>query len=179
MLPGDTPSVSRLIGTKGLGRQIIAGHGVGPGPATAADIDILAAATVVLVPGKVAQIEKKFGILPDILKRLGTDVSGCLGEIAARQDIAVDIDQTDQLTSQATLGAAGGELETAPFEPLALCLGSLQDDPVILGRTGGPDEKIVLLFFHVVMPVENILVLLSRDQFRHDILAPSSGHDHE
>jgi hypothetical protein len=50
---------SRYIAAKRLLGQIVAGHGIGPGPAAPADIDELASSAVVLVTLEVPQFMKK------------------------------------------------------------------------------------------------------------------------
>jgi hypothetical protein len=93
-LPGDI-AAERLLG------EIVAGHGISPGPAAAADADIFALAAVVLIGFEIAELQEKFGIFPDCLERDLLDIARRSGEIAARLDFPVDIDETDELTGQA------------------------------------------------------------------------------
>ena len=44
---------------------------------------------------------------------------------------------------------------------------------------GRPDEHIVLFFFHIVMPVKELFIILRRNEFRKDILPATGWHDHE
>jgi len=49
-----------LVCTKRFLGQVVTGHGIGPGSAATADIDVFTAATVVFVAFEVAQFQKKF-----------------------------------------------------------------------------------------------------------------------
>ena len=120
-------------------------------------------AATALVAFKITQFVKQGRIFPDILKRLGANITCSLGEVTAGQDIAVHIYQADQLTGKAALGAAGGEFQVAAFELFSLFFGPLEYDPVVLGRTGGPYQHVRFLLFHIVMPVEHVLILGFRD----------------
>ena len=113
-MPGNI-AAERFLG------EVVSGHGVGPGPAAAADPDIFALAAIVFIPFKITKLKEKFRFFPDCLKRSCLDIAGGFGKIAAGLHLAIDVDETDELSGQAAFGAAGGKLQASPlvsFRPL-------------------------------------------------------------
>src|SRR5208337_4965803 len=169
----------RDIVAERLLRHVIPVNRIGPRPAAAADVDELALPAFSLVGLEVAQFLEYLGILPYLPERRGLDVAGGAVEIGAGLDIAEAVDEADGLGRYAPLAAAGGEGKGAALEleTLGLCL--LRHDPVVVGSTGGAHQDIVLVLLLLVMPVEDLLVILLGDQFTHDLLAATGRDDHE
>ena len=101
---GGLPKSCRNMAAEGFLGKIVARHRVGPGPTTAADLQIFTLTTISFIPFEVPEFQKQFRIFPDILKRRRKNITGCLGEIAAGKDIAVHIYKADQLAGKAALG---------------------------------------------------------------------------
>src|SRR3972149_6393727 len=91
--------------------EIILQDGVGPGAATAADVQIfaVAAATLVLLEG--TERFKQFGVVPDLLEGLLLHVPRDHGEVGARLDVPLRVDEGDRLRADAPLSPARGKGE--------------------------------------------------------------------
>src|SRR6185369_11812690 len=88
--------------------HIVAVHGIGPGTAPSADVEIFALAAFPLVRLEITQVVKQLGVLPDFTERGLLDVAGGAVEIRAWLYIAKAVDQADGLRGDASLAAAGG-----------------------------------------------------------------------
>ena len=91
------------MAAEGFGGEIVAGHGIGPGPAAAADIEVFAVAATAFICFEVAHFLEERRVFPDILEALLADIASSLGEIATGQDIAIHINQADELSGKAAL----------------------------------------------------------------------------
>ena len=100
-------------------------------------------------------------------------------EVGAGLEVAEAVDQADRLGSDTALAATGGESQAATFEIDPFGLGHLRHDTVIVRRAGRPHQDIVLTLFLLIMPGENFLVIVRRDQFVHNLFATPGRHDHE
>ena len=100
-------------------------------------------------------------------------------KVAAGKHVPVYVDKCDQLACQATFGAAGGKLEAPVLYPFTPFLGLLETNTVVMRRAGGPDKNIFLFPFHLVMPVEQGLIVFGGDKLFHDLLSTPGRHDHE
>jgi len=100
-------------------------------------------------------------------------------EIGTGLDIAEAVNETDCLCGNTPFTAAGRKGQGTAFEldPFGFCF--LGNDPVIVGSAGRSHENIIFQFFLLIMPVKNILVILFRDQFLHDLFAAPGRNYHE
>jgi len=117
--------------------HVISVDRIGPGPAAAADVDVLAGAALSLVRLEIPQILENFRIFPNLPEGGLLDIAGGAVEVGAGLDVAEAVDEADGLGRDAPFAAAGGEGEAPPLECDPLGLGLLGDDPVVVGGAGG------------------------------------------
>ena len=85
-------------------------HGIGPGPAAAADVEELALAALALVALEITQLPEKGRIFPDFPERGFFHIAGDAGKVGTGLDVAETVDQADGLGGDAALAAPGGKL---------------------------------------------------------------------
>ena len=91
------------MAAEGFGGEIVAGHGIGPGPAATTNVKVFAAAAVVLVALEIPHFVEERCLFPHLFEALLADIASSLGEIATGQDIAIHINQADELSGKAAL----------------------------------------------------------------------------
>src|SRR3990170_9039647 len=159
--------------------EVILQNGVGTGAAAAADVEIFALPAAPLVLLERPKRFEQFGAVPDLPEMLLLHVPRDHGEVGARLDVPLRVDEGDRLRADAPLSPARGKGERPRLDLVPLLLRLLHPDPVVVGGAGGSDEHVGLVLLHLVVPRKDLLVILLADQFVHDLLPPPRGDDHE
>ena len=103
-------NLTRNIITKRLLCQVVTCHGIGAGPAAAADIHVFTGSTVVFVSFEIPHFSKEPGVFPHLFERLLLKISCRFWKVAAGEHIEIHINKTDELTGQTAFGTTGGKL---------------------------------------------------------------------
>ena len=113
---------------------------------------------------------KQGGVFPDFPERGLFHVAGDAGKVGTGLDVAEAVDEADGLGRDAPLAAAGGEGEGAPLEFHPLRRGPLGRYPVVVGGAGGTHQDLVLVLLLLIVPLQDLFVVLLGDQLLHESL---------
>src|SRR3990170_7150619 len=116
--------------------EIILQDGVGTGAAAAADVEIFALPAAPLVLLERPKRFEQFGAVPDLPEMLLLHVPRDHGEVGARLDVPLRVDEGDRLRADAPLPPARGKGERPRLDRVPLLLGLLQPDPVVVRGAG-------------------------------------------
>src|SRR5512143_611559 len=167
----------RLVGAEGLGGKVVAGYGVGPGSAAAADPAVLANPAFAVVVVEVAHLEEECRGVPYLRERFLLDVARLFFEKPADLHLAHMRYEREALAAHASLGH-GVEPVRFRSDRLALLFLALAEDAVVV-RGAGWLELDRDLVPHFIKPLERALIFLGRDLLVRQLLAPARRHQEE